>query len=140
MEAQKQVSGGKTQIGYLEQQLNEVSPHPHTPETGLHTPRPQAGWDHARPRGEWLTWGWLTDRQARATMEKYLRDYEALYTKTQSLTEDLEEQVNRNVFLAKERVELDKEMKLKYAENARLLSEVRGCRGKIFFLMRVRGN
>ena len=35
--------------------------------------------------------------EARATMEKYLRDYDTLYQRTQKLTEDLEEQVSREV-------------------------------------------
>jgi aminoglycoside phosphotransferase family enzyme len=41
-------------------------------------------------------------------MEKYLRDYESLYTRTQKLSDDLEEQVNRNGMLLKERTETDK--------------------------------
>lgn len=31
--------------------------------------------------------------EARATMEKYLRDYDTLFNRTQKLTEDLEDQV-----------------------------------------------
>ena len=33
--------------------------------------------------------------EARATMEKYLRDYDTLYQRTQKLTEDLEEQMEK---------------------------------------------
>ncbi len=32
--------------------------------------------------------------EARATMEKYLRDYDTLFNRTQKLTEDLEDQVS----------------------------------------------
>lgn len=41
-------------------------------------------------------------------MEKYLRDYESLYVRTQKLTDDLEGQVNRNNMLLKEKVDMDK--------------------------------
>lgn len=34
--------------------------------------------------------------EARATMEKYLRDYDTLFNRTQKLTEDLEDQVRTN--------------------------------------------
>ena len=37
--------------------------------------------------------------QARGTMEKYLHDYDALFGRTQKLTEDLEEQMRRNALL-----------------------------------------
>ena len=33
---------------------------------------------------------------ARNTMDKYLRDYDTLYQRTQKLTEDLEEQITKN--------------------------------------------
>jgi hypothetical protein len=41
-------------------------------------------------------------------MEKYLRDYESLYSRTQKLSGDLEDQVARNNLLLKERNELEK--------------------------------
>jgi hypothetical protein len=40
--------------------------------------------------------------QARGTMEKYLHDYDALFGRTQKLTEDLEEQMRRNALLVTE--------------------------------------
>eukprot|EP00953_Heterococcus_sp_UTEX-ZZ885_P015317 8624-Heterococcus_DN1.PRE.3 len=39
---------------------------------------------------------------ARGTMEKYLHDYDALFGRTQKLTEDLEEQMRRNALLVTE--------------------------------------
>lgn len=36
--------------------------------------------------------------EARATMEKYLRDYDTLFNRTQKLTEDLEDQVSLELF------------------------------------------
>lgn len=41
-------------------------------------------------------------------MEKYLRDYESLYVRTQKLTDDLEGQVSRNNMLLKEKVDMEK--------------------------------
>jgi len=41
-------------------------------------------------------------------MEKYLRDYESLYVRTQKLTDDLEAQVLRNNLLSKEKLDMDK--------------------------------
>ena len=49
--------------------------------------------------------------EARATMEKYLRDYDSLYNRTQKLTEDLEEQILKNQQLHMENVSVEKEMK-----------------------------
>jgi hypothetical protein len=43
-----------------------------------------------------------TALQARGTMEKYLHDYDALFGRTQKLTEDLEEQMRRNALLVTE--------------------------------------
>ena len=66
------------------------------------------------------------DRQladARATMDKYLRDYDALYVRTQKLTDDLEGQIYRNKQQHAELMDNEKEMKLKYLEVGRLNSE-----------------
>ena len=41
-------------------------------------------------------------------MEKYLRDYESLYVRTQKLTDDLEAQVTRNNVLMKEKMDMEK--------------------------------
>lgn len=41
-------------------------------------------------------------------MEKYLRDYESLFVRTQKLTDDLEGQVSRNNMLLKEKVDMEK--------------------------------
>jgi chromosome segregation ATPase len=60
---------------------------------------------------------------ARLTMEKYLRDYDTLFHKTTKVTEDLEEQVQRNrqIFIANQN--MDKLMKQKNAEVSRLMTE-----------------
>ncbi|CAN0404137.1 unnamed protein product [Ascophyllum nodosum] len=51
--------------------------------------------------------------EARATMQKYLRDYDTLFNRTQKLTEDLEEQVCKNSQLSLENIEADKNIKKK---------------------------
>ena len=63
----------------------------------------------------------LTD--ARVTMEKYLRDYDVLYHRTTKVTEDLEEQVQRNRQIFVTNQNLDKEMKKKNADIARLTTD-----------------
>jgi chromosome segregation ATPase len=63
----------------------------------------------------------LTD--ARVTMEKYLRDYDVLFHRTTKVTEDLEEQVQRNRQIFVTNQNLDKEMKKKNAEIARLTTD-----------------
>lgn len=60
---------------------------------------------------------------ARATMEKYLRDYDALFARTTKVTEDLESQIVRNKQLHNDNLNLEKDMKLKYLEAGRLLSD-----------------
>ena len=57
---------------------------------------------------------------AKATMDKYIRDYEALFTRTQKVTEDLENQVTRNKELYSDMVKVEKELKLKTVEAGRL--------------------
>ena len=53
---------------------------------------------------------------ARATMDKYLRDYDALFDRTQKLTEELDGQIFRNKQMHAEKIDSEKEMKLKYLE------------------------
>jgi chromosome segregation ATPase len=60
---------------------------------------------------------------ARTTMEKYLRDYDALYHRTQKVTEDLEDQVNRNRQMYLANVNLEKDIKIKNAEVSRLRTD-----------------
>lgn len=57
---------------------------------------------------------------ARATMEKYLRDYDALFGRTTKVTEDLEAQIFRNKQLAADNLNMEKELKLKKLEVGRL--------------------
>ncbi|KAJ1459993.1 flagellar associated protein [Pelagophyceae sp. CCMP2097] len=57
---------------------------------------------------------------ARNTMDKYLRDYDTLYQRTQKLTEDLEEQITKNQQQHLENVSLDKEVKVRKDEITRL--------------------
>jgi chromosome segregation ATPase len=60
---------------------------------------------------------------ARTTMEKYLRDYDALYHRTHKVTEDLEDQVNRNRQLYITNVALEKDVKARNNEVTRLRTE-----------------
>ena len=62
-------------------------------------------------------------QEAHTTMEKYLRDYDTLYNRTQKVTTDLELQANENRKLQVEHVAIDKEMKLRLAEIGRLKTE-----------------
>ncbi|CAM9908293.1 unnamed protein product [Ectocarpus fasciculatus] len=62
--------------------------------------------------------------EARATMEKYLRDYDTLFNRTQKLTEDLEDQMYKNSQLSLENINADKEIKTKDNEIARHLTEL----------------
>ena len=57
---------------------------------------------------------------AKATMEKYLRDYDALFKKTQKVTEDLESQVEKNKAQRDTVNTLEKELKLKTLECGRI--------------------
>jgi chromosome segregation ATPase len=54
--------------------------------------------------------------EARTTMEKYLRDYDTLYQRTQKLTEDLDEQMYHNSQLALENTNIENELKKKLEE------------------------
>ena len=54
--------------------------------------------------------------EARTTMEKYLRDYDTLYQRTQKLTEDLDEQMYNNSQLALETTGVENELKKKLEE------------------------
>ena len=58
--------------------------------------------------------------EARGTMEKYVRDYDHLYTKSQKLTELLNEQNDRNLQLEAERQEYENELRTKHDEVNRL--------------------
>lgn len=60
---------------------------------------------------------------AKATMDKYLKDYDALLARTQKLSDDLESQTKRNQDLQVAQVLLDKEMTLKQLECGRLQSD-----------------
>jgi len=60
---------------------------------------------------------------ARTTMEKYLRDYDALYHRTHKVTEDLEDQVNRNRQMYLSNVNLEKDIKIRNSEVSRLRTE-----------------
>lgn len=60
---------------------------------------------------------------ARTTMDKYLKDYDTLFTRTEKVTEDLETQVARNKQLHIDFANLDKEMNLKRIEIGRLNTE-----------------
>merc|ERR1719473_1504089 len=61
--------------------------------------------------------------EARGTMEKYLRDYDTLYQRTQKLTEDLEEQMYHNSQLALENGSIENDLKTKLEEINRLRQE-----------------
>ena len=63
----------------------------------------------------------LTD--SKATMDKYLRDYEVLAARTQKISEDLEAQVTRNKRLVEEALNEEREMKLKVMEVGRLRTD-----------------
>ena len=65
--------------------------------------------------------GKLTD--AKATMEKYLRDYDALFKKTQKVTEDLESQTEKNKTMRDQFNSMEKELKLKTLEVGRLAGD-----------------
>lgn len=66
------------------------------------------------------------DRQlsdSKATMDKCLRDYEALATRTSKLSEDLETQVTRNKRMVEDALNAEKEMKFKVMEVGRLRTD-----------------
>lgn len=58
-------------------------------------------------------------REARATMEKYLRDFDALYANTQKLTEQLDEQMHRSEMLTDHNISLEQDLKAQQDEVAR---------------------
>eukprot|EP00937_MAST-01D_sp_MAST-1D-sp2_P001126 g1126.t1 len=58
--------------------------------------------------------------EARTTMEKYLRDYDTLYQRTQKLTEDLDEQMYHNSQLALENSSVESDLKSKLEEINRI--------------------
>ena len=67
-----------------------------------------------------------SDRQlvdAKAAMDKMLRDYEALSSRTSKLGEDLETQVTRNKKLVEDALNAEKEMKFKVMEVGRLKTD-----------------
>jgi chromosome segregation ATPase len=61
--------------------------------------------------------------EARSTMEKYLRDYDTLYQRTQKLTEDLDEQMYHNSQLAVENASIENDLKSKLEEIGRVRQE-----------------
>ena len=68
-----------------------------------------------------------TDRKladAKVTMEKYLRDYEAADARLHKVVEDLDEQIARNKALVDDKHVAEKEAKLKLAEIGRLTSDI----------------
>ena len=60
---------------------------------------------------------------AKATMDKYLRDYEALSSRTQKITDDLEAQTQRNRKLVEANQKGEKELELKTLEVGRYKSD-----------------
>lgn len=60
---------------------------------------------------------------ARNTMDKYLRDYDTLYQRTQKLTEDLEEQITKNQQQHLENTSLTKEIKVVKEDMSRVTIE-----------------
>lgn len=60
---------------------------------------------------------------AKATMDKYLRDYEALSVRTKRITEDLDVQTNRNKKLVETVNKYEKEIELKTLEIGRFKSD-----------------
>jgi chromosome segregation ATPase len=60
---------------------------------------------------------------ARATMEKYLRDYDNLMARSTSVSNDLEHQTGLSKKLQNDIVEFEKEMKLKHVEVSRLRTD-----------------
>lgn len=63
----------------------------------------------------------LTD--AKAAMDKYLKDYDALFKKTQRVTEDLESQLEKNKAVRDQMNTMEKELKLKTLECGRLAGD-----------------
>lgn len=57
-------------------------------------------------------------------IEKYLRDYELLYLKTERVNEEFEQLNMRNTALLKERNDLDKENKIKHGTIGKLNADV----------------
>eukprot|EP01039_Chlorochromonas_danica_P004974 gene4974-5462_t len=57
------------------------------------------------------------------TLDKYLRDYDILLTRTQKLSDDLDNQENQNKKLIGNITNLEKELKLKHVEIGRLNTE-----------------
>ena len=63
-------------------------------------------------------------REARSTMEKYLRDFDALYQNTQKLTEQLDEQMHRSEMLTEHNITLEQDLKAQQDEVARHKQDV----------------
>ncbi|CAM9510540.1 unnamed protein product [Chrysoparadoxa australica] len=62
--------------------------------------------------------------EARSTMEKYLRDYDTLFNRTQRLTEDLEEQMFKNNQLNQVNQKGEKDLRIKADEIHALQAEI----------------
>ncbi|KAF0691331.1 Aste57867_17419 [Aphanomyces stellatus] len=69
--------------------------------------------------------------EAQATMEKYVRDYETLYNRTQKLTELLNDQNDKNMQLEVERREMEGELKAKMEDITKLKLEKNMAERKI---------
>merc|ERR1711871_1427361 len=60
---------------------------------------------------------------AKSTMDKYLKDYDLLCTRTQRITDDLESQVNKNKAQSAQFALVEKELKFKTIESSRLTTD-----------------
>ena len=60
---------------------------------------------------------------ARSTMEKYLKDYDSLFMRTQRITDDLDSQITKNKAMSVQHNTVEKELKFKQIEASRLASD-----------------
>ena len=63
-------------------------------------------------------------REAKAQMEKYLREYDGLFRKTHKLTEELDEQMQRNQLAQAECVQREQDVQQKRGENVQVSKEL----------------
>jgi len=63
-------------------------------------------------------------REAKAQMEKYLREYDGLFRKTHKLTEELDEQMQRNQIAQAECVQREQDVQQKRGENVQVSKEL----------------
>ncbi len=71
-------------------------------------------------------------KQARNAMEKYLRDYDTLFQRTQSLTTDCEEQIHKRELLAGEVTQLRNEISERDEEIRRKKEEIASINRQVF--------